>query len=296
MAKRRADRGSFRERRNALYWRGQLPEKTESGEIVWRSCERSTRTLDPTKAWQIVDAWRQEAFAALAKPVEKPSTEVLFAHAVTRYAKKKIGANGEYLPKIVREIGMMPIAEIHQETIDALAEKLYPGRSAATLNRHIYTPITAVLNAMASKTYAPPRIKRPEGHLANSNFQKPPKDWFQRVLPECSPNLAAFLLFCRLHGRRTSEACCITPDDIDADTWQVTVRDTKADQVILIKLSTPIIEQLERYSWRLNQYVFGFSSKSQVYPALRKACARAGVPYHVPKDGRPPQLRNRAPG
>ena len=174
---------------------------------------------------------------------------------MTRYAKKKIGANGEYLPKIVREIGMMPIAEIHQETIDALAEKLYPGRSAATLNRHIYTPITAVLNAMASKTYAPPRIKRPEGHLANSNFQKPPKDWFQRVLPECSPNLAAFLLFCRLHGRRTSEACCITPDDIDADTWQVTVRDTKADQVILIKLSTPIIEQLERYSWRLNQYV-----------------------------------------
>ena len=45
MAKRRADRGSFRERRNALYWRGQLPEKTESGEIVWRPVSEALELL-----------------------------------------------------------------------------------------------------------------------------------------------------------------------------------------------------------------------------------------------------------
>ena len=137
-----------------------------------------------------------------------------------------------------------------------------------------------------SKNYTPPAIKRPEGHLAPSNFKRPPKDWFQRVLPECRPNLAAFLLFGQLHGRRTSEACRITPDDIDADTWRVRVRDTKTKQEIVLKLAEPVIEQLARYPWRLNQYVFGFSSKSRVYPALRKACKRAGVPYHVPKDAR----------
>jgi len=284
MAKRKADRGSFREKFGALYWRGKLPEKTEAGEIVWRSCERSTRTLDPQKAKAFVAALHDEAYAALSKPIErKTAAGPVFAEAVTRYAKQG-GGNAVYLLKLIDEIGMAPIAEVTQDVIDELAERLYPGRTAATLNRHIYTPICAVLNAMASKEYTPPRIRRPKGHLAPSNFQKPPKDWYQRVLPECAPNLAAFLLFCRLHGRRTSEACKIMPADIDADTWHVTVRDTKVDQVIRIKLSAPVIEQLNLYRWRLNQYVFGFSSKSRIYPALRKACERAGVPYHVPKD------------
>jgi integrase len=257
MAGRKADRGSFRERHGALYWRGQLPEKTEDGEVIWRFCERSTKTLDLVKARSLVDAWRAEAYARLAKPIEKkPARGLVFAEAVFRYVKSG-GKNKVYLLKILDEIGMIPILDVTQHIIDGLAEKLYPGRTSATLNRHVYTPICAVLNTMASKEYTPPRIRRPKGHLAPSNFQRPPKDWFQRVLPECAPNLATFLLFCRLHGRRTSEACSITPADIDVDAWRVTVRDTKADQVIRIKPAAPVIEQLGRYPWRINQYVFG---------------------------------------
>jgi integrase len=207
----------------------------------------------------------------------------LFAEAIQRYAKKHDG-NAEYLLKLNEEIGMKPVSEIDQEFVDELADKMLPGRTAATVNRHIYTPICAVLNAMASKNYHPPRIKRPKGHLARSNFKRPPKDWFQRVLPQCEPHLVAFLLFSRLHGRRTSEACRITPADIDADSWQVTIRDTKVDQDIVLRLAQPVIEALNRYPWRLEKYVFRFSSKSRVYKALRAACARAGAPYHVPKD------------
>jgi integrase len=284
MAKRRDDRGSFREKSGSLYWRGWLPEKTEVGEIVWRSCERSARTLDVQKAWAVVEAWRQEAFTALSKPVEKrPGSGIVFAEAVKRYAKQH-GGNSEYLIKLIDEIGMTPVEDIDQELIDGLAEKMYPGRAAATLNRHVYTPICAVLNAVASKKYKPPRIKRPKGHLAPSNYQRPPKDWFQRVLPECEPNLAAFLLFCRLHGRRTSEACRLKPADIDADTWRVTIHDTKVGQDIVLPLAGPVIDALAAYPWRLNQFVFGFSSKSRVYKPLKDACARASIPYHVPKD------------
>jgi integrase len=220
----------------------------------------------------------------LAKPVEKrPVPGLLFAHAVRDYAKRHDG-NAEYLLKLLDEIGQTPLENIDQDFIDALAEKLYPGRTAATLNRQVYTPICAVLNAVRAKKYIPPRIKRPNSHLARSNFKRPPKDWFPRVLPECEPHLAAFLLFCRLHGRRTSEACRITPADLDADTWRVTVRDTKVGQEIVLRLASPVIEALGRYPWRLEKYVFKFSSKARVYKALKVACARAGVPYHVPKD------------
>ena len=284
MARRRDDRGSFREKSGSLYWRGQLPERAEDGEIVWRSRERSCGSLDLKEARALVETWQKEALAALAKPIEKRSASgLLFAHAVTSYAKRHDG-NRDYLLKLVHEIGRTPIEDIDQDFIDALAERMYPARTAATLNRHIYTPICAVLNAVTAKKYIPPRIKRPRSHLARSNFRRPPKDWFQRVLPECPPHLVAFLLFCRLHGRRTSEACRITPADIDADSWRITVRDTKVGQEIVLRLAEPVIEALGRYPWRLEKYVFKFTSKSRIYKPLRAACARAGVPYHVPKD------------
>ncbi len=284
MARRKADRGSFREKHGSLYWRGKLPEKTEDGDFFWRSCERCTRTLDPKKAREVADAWIEAAYTALAKPSEKKRvTGLLFAEAVIRYVKNG-GANKEYLPAIVREIGRMPIADITQEVIDDLAAKLYPGRTAATLNRHVYTPICAVLNKMVSKEYTPPRIRRPKGHLAPSNFQRPPKDWFARVLAECEPHVAAFILFCRLHGRRTSEALGIKPSDIDADKWRVTIHDTKVGQDIVLTLAAPVVEQLERYPWRLEQFVFKYASRWSIYKPIRKACERAGVPYHRPKD------------
>ena len=127
MARRKADRGSFREKYGSLYWRGKLPEKTEDGDFIWRSCERCTRTLDPKEARAIAEAWLNEAYNTLSKPVEKRAkTGTVFAEAVIRYVKNG-GANKEYLPAIVREIGRMPIADITQEVIDDLAAKLYPG-------------------------------------------------------------------------------------------------------------------------------------------------------------------------
>jgi hypothetical protein len=153
----------------------------------------------------------------------------------------------------------------------------------------------SVLKNAETKQWKPPTIKRPSGYLPPSNFKRPPGDWYQRVLPECPPNLAAYIIFNRVHGRRTSEACKIKPTDIDAD-WRVYVYDPKGKQHIRFKLADSVIEALNRYPWRLNKYVFGFSDKVLLYRALKAACARAGVPYHVPKDTRAPCHGIRAPG
>ncbi len=134
------------------------------------------------------------------------------------------------------------------------------------------------------KDFRPPSIKRPKGHLAPSNFVAPPKDWWKRVVDAAEPNLAAILLFFRLHGRRTSEACNIKPEHMDRDSWRVVVHDSKCKQTIIVQLAAPVIEQLGRYEWWKLQYVFGFSTKSRLYPALKAACERAGVPYSKPKD------------
>lgn len=287
MAQRGGDRISFREVENAdgsrtLHARITIPEKLEDGSIGWRRIERSTRTGDPRKAQRIAERIKEEEYKKAYSDKPKPKAERTFAEATVSYLKS--GGDGTYLKPILERIGREPLSAITQEAIVELAHEIYPGRTAATINRQIFTPIVAVLRSAESATFRAPRISRPRGWLAKSNFQRPPRDWWSRVLPHCEPNLAAFVLFTRLHGRRTSEACRIKPEDIDGETWRVTVYDTKEDQQIVFQLAAPVIDQLKRYPWRLNKYVFNFSSKSRVYPALRAACARAGVPYHRPKD------------
>ena len=185
---------------------------------------------------------------------------------------------------ILDEIGTMPLSEVTQEVIDRIAAKLYPGASAATRNRQVYTPIAAILNKAETVDYRPPRLKRPKGYLPPSNFIAPRKDWWKRVIEVSEPNLAAILWFWRLHGRRTTEACEIRPEHVDSDTWRVEVWDGKGKQKIVITLAEQVIEQLRKYEWQKQRYVFGFSSKSRVYPKLRAACKQAGVPYSRPKD------------
>ena len=287
MAKGGRDRITLRPETNAdgsttLYARFSIPEKQEDGKIAWRRTERSTRTSEPKKAIKVAERVKDEAYRLAYSDAPPKKRERTFAEASVSYLKE--GGSGQYLSPILKIAGNTSISDFTSDFVYDLAEELCPGRSAATWNRHIFTPIIAVLRSAESKDYRRPRITRPKGWLPKSNFKRPPKDWWMRVLAECEPNLAAFVMFTRLHGRRTSEACRITPTDIDGDTWIVRVTDTKTDQEIVFQLASPVIEQLSLYPWRLNKYVFGFSSKSKVYPKLKEACARAGVPYHVPKD------------
>jgi integrase len=287
VAQGRRDRIALRPEINAdgsttLYARFSVPEKQADGKIVWRRTERSTRTSDPKKAVKVAERVREDAYKLAYSDAPVRKKERTFAEAALAYLRA--GGSGQYLPPILKAIGNVSLSEITSEFVYELADELYSGRKPATQNRHLFTPIIAVLRSAESKDYNPPRIARPKGWLPKSNFKRPPKDWWARVLDECEPSLAAFVLFVRLHGRRTSEACRITPADIDSDTWNVRVTDTKTDQEIVFQLSEPVIEQLKRYPWRFNKYVFGLSSKSKVYPKLKAACARAGVPYHVPKD------------
>lgn len=287
MAKRGRDQISFRkvehqDGRFTLYARFWAPEKQTDGEIIWRRCERSTGTGDERKAQKIAERLREEERQRgyAEKPKEKSGRT--FNDAATSYMKA--GNDGSYLVPILERIGTKPIHSITQEVIQGLADEIYPGRAPATLNRQVFTPIVAVLRFVEGPDFRAPRVNRPKGWLPKSNFKRPPKDWWARVLPHCPANLEAFILFVRLHGRRTSEACSLRAGDIDGDTWRVSFRDTKEDQEISFVLAKPVIDALAKYPWRLNARVFGYQNRWSIYKPLRRACEAAGVPYHVPKD------------
>ncbi len=258
-----------------------VPERSEDGGIIWRRTERSTRTGNRDKALAIAKEWQEQEFKNGYKNRNKKKG-VPFNEACIPYLKEK-GAN-KYIAELLREIGHVQIDDITSEFVADLAAKMLPGRSAATINRHVYTPIIAVLNHVETPGWRPPQIKRPKGYLPQSNFKEPPRDWWARVVEIAPPHLSAFVLFTRLHGRRTGEAVRISAADIDRQAWTVTIRDTKTKQTILLHLATPVIEQLERYDWQGAAHVFGYSTRWSARTALKRLCERHGIPYHAPKD------------
>ena len=288
MANRGADRGSFRRKgkKGTLYWRGSLPKRTENG-VIREPVERSCGTAEEAAARAFRDALIKDADDALMLPIEEssPAQGVTFLEAIDHYERLGKGdGNERFLIQLSHDLGAIPITEIDQDFVDRYAYSRYPEALSSTINRAVYTPISCVLRSLNIKGYTAPRFKRPEKHLRPSNFKRPPDDWWARVLPECSPHLKAYHLFCTLHGRRPGEAIRLTPDDIDAKTWRVFVYDSKVDQRIVLKLHPEVIKVLNTYPWREKERIFGYTSHYGIYNATKRACARAGVGYFCPKD------------
>jgi len=80
-----------------------------------------------------------------------------FAAAAAAYMKA--GGDGKYLAPLIKHFVHTPIADIDQVAIDTAAAALYPAGSAATRNRQVYTPLSAVLKRAGAEK----KIKRPKG-------------------------------------------------------------------------------------------------------------------------------------
>ena len=109
---------------------------------------------------------REKAFAAkiLAKLKRDIESGVLsgtkavgFAAAAAAYMKA--GGDGKYLAPLIKHFLHTPVADIDQIMIDNAAAELYPTATAATRNRQVYTPVSAVLKRAGIER----QIKRPKG-------------------------------------------------------------------------------------------------------------------------------------
>jgi integrase len=87
--------------------------------------------------------------------------ELTFAAATLAYMK----AGGEriYIRKLLEHFKETPVRRIDQTAIDAAAVSLYPNGSAATRNRQVYTPVSAVLRHVGYRL----DLRRPHGSGGN---------------------------------------------------------------------------------------------------------------------------------
>lgn len=194
-----------------------LPPGTRHGNRVYYAVvtlkgkrrEVSTETRDRGLARKFAQQLEAEMYQREVLGSGAPKTA---ASAIDAYiAFRRPTRNDErYLTLLRKWLGKTAIDQITQEDFDRAAQALYPGRTAETWNRQVYTPLQAVLNH-AGRTI---RIKRPKQKKPRNHAVA--KDVAELLITNAGdPDLNALLVTVFYQGCRISEAISLTPERVD---------------------------------------------------------------------------------
>jgi integrase len=176
-----------------------------------------------------------------------PATRT-FAEAALSYLEA--GGERTHLAPIIKHFGNRKLAQIGQAEIDEAARKLKPKSSSpSTLNRHIYTPIAAVLHHAARKKWCDkPVIARPQEPKGRIRYITP--DEADRLLLAASPHLRPLVVFLLGTGARLSEALYLDWRQVDLNRRQVTFLDTKNGDPRSVPLHPRVVAALSALAHR----------------------------------------------
>jgi len=246
------------------YWR---VRGTEFGTYL----DRSTQTSDRREAARFLKLWREEAErSALSGPVRPDNT---FALAADAYMNA--GHDRRFLAPLIAYFKDTPIDDIDQAAIDNAAASLYPKASAATRNRQVYSPVSAILKRAGVEK----AIRRPKGWRSRPRPHWMSQESAMALLEAATATdvrlgaLLTFLLYC---GPRLSEALRLTWADVDLSQATAILGKTKNGSPIALHLPPAAIASLANLP-RDRKRVFGMSKSGRLYALLAKAEAKAGI-------------------
>lgn len=264
---------SLRKRGRVWHARGSVPARQADGKIRRVRIEESTRVESKIRARKIAADIERHYHELAYNPERKRGPT--FAEAALTYIQTR-GASDRFVTKLIKHFAETPLAEIDQgKTIEA-ASTLYPEASQGTINRAIFTPLSAIGVVGLRR----PRVKR-------ASIKIPGDDWFSRFCAsEAPPRLIALVLFLSLTGRRVGEALALTETDVDYERGEVTIERTKTGVPVVAPLPGIVIDYLRRantYKYtgnRANGRLFGYSRLTSAHVALKQACKRAKVRHY----------------
>lgn len=260
---------TVRKRGKKFYFRGPIPSRQEDGTIRRVRHEEVLQASSRARADKEADDLARYYWdLAYGPPPKRPS--VTFAKAALVYIDTK-GKSDRFIDKLVEHFGDTPLDEIDQQKATEAASKLYPGWRASSLNRAIYTPLSAI---------GVRGLVRPQSRSAPVNV--PDEKWFDAVLPACPPRLGALLIFLTLTGRRVGEAIALTEKDVDGDGCAHIGR-TKTGVSVTVALPALCCDLLSRdksgssIPGPKSERLFGYATVAGAHRALKRVCDKAGV-------------------
>jgi integrase len=202
--------------------------------------------------------------------------EATFASAAASYMKA--GGERTYVRRLLHHFGDTPLSHIDQAAIDAGATALYPSGSAATRNRQVYTPVSAILRHAGQRV----DIRRPRGSGGNKQTAWLWPEQAEAIFEEAhklDPAFAALCITLCYTGMRLSEALGLTWNDVRLEDGFAYIPDTKNDEPRAVFLPPVAVAALASLQVMRagNARVFRYSKSGHLYHALKATAFRAGV-------------------
>jgi integrase len=207
-------------------------------------------------------------------------TALGFAEAASAYMKA--GGERNYLAPIIAHLRHTPLAQIDQVAIDNAAATLYPSARAATLNRQVYTPISAVLKRAGEER----KIKRPKGWRGQKlTHWLTPQQAFAifkatakiKAPAETRTKFRIFLITLCYTGMRLSEALRLNKLDVNLKTKTAILSRTKNDKPRLVYLPKVVVTELRKMELDGEGHLFSFHAGGRLRDMLKMALDAAGV-------------------
>jgi len=204
-----------------------------------------------------------------------------FASAANAYMKA--GGENKYLSPLIAHFKHTPLIDIEQTAIDNAAAEIYPNASPATLNRQVYTPISAVLKRAGIER----KIKRPIGwrgnrmtHWLTAEQAFSIFDAVAKIKATERTKLyfrALLILYCYT-GMRLSDALGMKAGNVDLEAKTALLYTTKNGKPRLVYLPDVVVDALRTLPMgEPDSRVFPFHKSSRLYTWLKLTCESAGV-------------------
>lgn len=188
-----------------------------------RGCriDESTRTSDRNAA---EDVLVKRSAALLHQSIHGDRAIRTFPEAALSYMEA--GGERVHLAPLIKHFAKTMVGTIGQAEIDAAAKKLKPHAAPSTLNRHVYTPMAAVLHHAARLKWCDKpvlaRPKEPKGRIRWITYEEA-----DGLAAGAGPALRPLVIFLLATGARLSEALYLDWREVDLSRGQAVFLDTK---------------------------------------------------------------------
>lgn len=233
----------------------------------------------------------------IAAPVEpQAATETTFDEAALSYIEG--GGDGRYLGRydpdrgewtsgVIPHLTGKALSEITQQVIDNVAVAMYPHASAATKNRHVYTPISAVLKRAGLEF----QVRRPKGWRGQRRIVWMQPDQAFKMLDaakQIDAEFAIFLAFLLYTGCRLSDALRLRCDRLILSEAFAYFEVTKNEEPRGVHLPPFLVAEMANHPRGLERIgkVFRFTKCGRIYQLMAKVKAAVGpeverVSFHI---------------
>lgn len=216
-----------------------------------------------------------------------------FLEAAVSYMET--GRESRFIDPLLGHFGTRSLDTIDLAAIEDAARKLYPGRSAATHNRQVFTPVSAIIRHAAARGRAELRlIKRPRQPKGRVRWLRP--DDAERLIAACADHLRPLVVFLFYTGARMGEALSLEWQDVDLGRAHANLLDTKNGEDRGIPLAPRVVAELANMRGDRTGRVFRTDlgrpyaerdgGGGHIKTAFRGACRRAGIENFTPHDCR----------